>query len=179
MPLDISAKQAREKILQMPLGGSDRQLEVNIERVRESEKFETAKQRELLGEIKRMDTKRFDKQADAHTKDVFRKFEDFLDAYKYCRNMFYNELAPIIQEGYELDPAFYRRAEKLGLNKSIMISIESHFRHGEKVYLIECLEKIMDLSDAYGPALLDKDFFAGTWPDDPSSTFYKESEFHN
>lgn len=171
LPSDISAQAAREKILQMPLSSSERQLDTNIDRVRESEKHETLEQRRLLGEIKKIDQEIFNKKVDAHTKKVFKKFEYFLDSFKYTRSMFYS-LADDIQEGYDLEQDFFRRGEKLGLNRSIMFSIQHHIRHGEKVYLMDVLEKIMNIPDAYGEALLEKDFFAGSWPDDHRSGFF-------
>ena len=83
--------------------------------------------------------------------------------------LFNDELAPTIQAGYQLAPDFYRHIN----NKSIAVSVESHFRMGERVYMSDCLEKIMNLSDAYGPALLEKEF-QGSWPDDASGTFFSQ-----
>lgn len=168
---ETSAKGMLDKILQIPMQ-KETQLNENITKLELAIENETRRARESLGKKKAIENQIKDEKIDAHTKTVDKNFNTFLDAYKYCRDIFYNKLAPSIQEGYDLEPDYYRRFEKLGLNKSIMISIQHHFRHGEKVYLIDVLDKIMNLSDAYGPALLEKDFFAGSWPDDAQSDFF-------
>jgi hypothetical protein len=169
---DASAKGIADKILQIPMEKRT-QLNENITKMELAIENETRRAGEYAAKKKAIETAIFNERLDEHVRATVAKFEQWIGLYKGCLGFFNDELAPIIQEGYNLAPDFYKRIEALGLNRSIQVSIESHFRQGERVYMADCLEKIMELSDSYGPALLEKDF-QGSWPADSNSAFFSE-----
>jgi hypothetical protein len=169
---DTSAKGIADKILQIPMEKRT-QLNENIKKMELAIENETRRAGEYAAKKKAIETAIFNERLDEKARSVVGKFERWIGSYKECLDYFNSELAPTIQEGYDLAPDFYRRIELLGLDKSIQVSIESHFRQGERVYMADCLEKIQNLSDSYGPPLLEKDF-QGSWPADSNATFFSE-----
>jgi len=169
---DMSPKGAVDAILKLPME-KRQQLDGNIRKVELAISNEQKQGDIAGGKAKAIKDKIFNDGVDNHTRIVFKVFEDWLQAYKDCKSVF-GKLTSLVQDGYNFDPQFHRRADNLGLNKSIMVSIESHIRNGERVYMTEVLEKIMDLSDAYGSVpLLEKDF-VGTWPSSADGQFFSE-----
>ena len=170
---NTSAKGMVDKILQLPMEKRT-QLHENIIKMGLAVENETRRAGEAMKKKKMLQQQIFFEEVDAHTREVYETFQAWLDSVKNSRNVFYNQLLPIIQAGYGLSADFYKRAEKLGLSKSVMVSIESHFRHGEKTSMTDAISKIENLSDSYGTALLEKDFFDGSWPEDSSGHFFSE-----
>jgi len=154
--------------------GKRTQLNENIEKLKLAIENETRRAGEAAGKRKALETQIHNERVVAHAKKVVAKFNEWLESYKNCLMVFNDELSPVVQEGYNLAPDFFKWiSDDIGPNRTIKISIESHFRQGENVYMSDIIEKIMNLSDAYGPALLEKEF-RGTWPEDATGTFFSQ-----
>jgi len=90
-----------DKILQIPMQKRT-QLNENITKLELAIENETRRAREFLGKKKAIEAQIYNEKVNAVAKKIGRKYEDFLDSYKYCRKTFY-ELGDDIQEAYNLD----------------------------------------------------------------------------
>ena len=169
------AEQIEQTLDQLPdekrgqLLGNIKKLEIAVSNENRKANQAHLKKKELEKEI-------VEQENDAFSKVVNDIYLEVIDAYRDCRKLFYSKLLPVVQEAYDKDKFFYKRFERLGLNKSIMISIESHLRQGEVISLEDFIEKVLNLSDAYGETLLKKMESFGSWPSNPESYFgYEDS----
>jgi len=166
---DASPKGIVDKILQLPdekrgqLLGNIKKLEIAVA----NEQRKAAQAHHL---IKRIQNEIEQEEINNRVVEVFDAYLDVLADYKACRQKFYGKLYPMVQETYLLDPYFPRRADALGLNKSVAVALESHMKEGSNESMEYVIERAGSLGDAYGPVLIEKGYMGGA-PDDGSSYF--------
>jgi len=147
-------------------------LEIALENERRKGKATAEKMKTILNE-------EHQKKIDDHVRKVFKDFEKWIGFYTVARDFFYNDLMDAITQGYNYDPMFHRRAEHLGLDPTIKVSIDSHFKQGsfDRLNMGDVVVAIAELGDAYGEKLLDKERFeTKAWGSDfPDGMFYQKS----
>ena len=111
-------------------------------------------------ELKKLEGIAENERIDGMTKDVFEKFREWTALYQECEDHFYHGLVEAIAAAYVADPNFHLRAERLGLSRTIMVSLDSHFNREStnNLNMFDIIERITDLGEAYG-----EHFFRKNW----------------
>ena len=174
---DASPKAIVDKILQLP-SEKRSQLLSNIDKIKIAIMNEERKAKQTHDEIDRLKNEILQKEINDYVRDeVFMPFEEFIRDYKSVREKFL-KLKKNINAAYDLDKLFFQRGEKMGLNKNMVISVQSHFRRGENLGMEETVEKILFMGDVQntGKPLLER-YNSDNLPDNHDSYFgFKESD---
>ena len=140
---------------------------------------EDRKARLASGERKRLSAELYQESIDDHVRKVFDNFHTWLELYRAAERFFYSDLLGSISEGYNLDSMFHMRGDSLGLSKSVLTSLDSHFRRDSfnTLNMSETVAKIADMGGMGGePGLLEKQPEGlKVYPGDPGDNlFYPE-----